>query len=69
MKSQFLKAVLILTGAFTMIVASGCRNTAHGVVNDTQRNTHNIGRGVEKVGHKIGEGVETTGEKIQDSTR
>ncbi len=69
MKNQSLRPAVIVFGAITLIAASSCRNTAHGVVNDTQRNTHNIGRGVEKVGHKIGEGVETTGEKIQDSTR
>ena len=69
MNTQFLKPALILTGALMLIAAGGCRNTAHGVVNDTQRNTRKVGRGVEKVGHKIGEGVETTGEKIQDSTR
>lgn len=69
MKTQFLKPALILTGALTMFSASACRNTVHGVVNDTQRNTRKVGNSVERVGHKIGEGVETTGEKIQDSTR
>ena len=69
MKSQFLKPTLILTGVLTLIASSSCRNTVHGVVNDTERNTRKVGNGVERVGHKIGQGVETTGEKIQDSTR
>lgn len=69
MKAPFLKPVLILTGALAMMFASSCRNTVHGVVNDTQRNTRKVGHGVKHVGHKIGEGVETTGEKIRESTR
>lgn len=69
MKTQFLKPALAVFGVITMITASSCRNTAHGVVNDTERNTQKVGRGVEHVGNKIGQGVERTGEKIQESTR
>jgi predicted small secreted protein len=68
MKHTSLKLASLLAAAAVLSIAS-CRNTAHGVVNDTQRNTRKVGNGVERVGHKIGEGVETTGEKIQDSTR
>ena len=69
MKSQFLKLALGVFVTVTTIAASSCRNTAHGVVNDTERNAQNVGRGAEKIGNKIGRGVERTGEKIQDSTR
>jgi len=69
MKPQFLKPALILIGAITTLATGACRNTVHGVVNDTERNTRKVGNGVEHVGHKIGEGVERTGEKIKDSTR
>jgi predicted small secreted protein len=69
MKLQFLKPALAVFGVLTLLAASSCRNTAHGVVNDTKRNTNKVGKGVEHVGNKIGQGVERTGEKIQDSTR
>lgn len=69
MKTPYHKSVLIALGAISIIAFSSCRNTAHGVVNDTQRNTKKVERGVERVGNKIGEGVERTGEKIQESTR
>jgi len=68
MKLTSLKLASLLAVASVLAIAS-CRNTAHGVVNDTERNTRKVGRGVEHVGNKIGEGLERTGEKIQDSTR
>lgn len=68
MKHPTLKLASLLVAASLLSVTS-CRNTAHGLVNDTERNTRKVGRGVEHVGNKIGEGVERTGEKIQDSTR
>lgn len=58
MKPHFLKLAWVALGSIIMIAASSCRNTAHGVVSDTERNAQKVGRGVEHVG-----------EKIQDSTR
>lgn len=58
MKIHYLKLAWTVLAGITLIGASGCRNTAHGVVRDTKRNTE-----------KVGQGVENVGEKIQDSTR
>lgn len=58
MKNHYLKLAWVVLGGIAMIAASSCRNTAHGVVRDTERNTETVGRSVKHVG-----------EKIQDSTR
>jgi predicted small secreted protein len=58
MKTHYLKFAWVVLGAITMIGASSCRNTAQGVVRDTERNTQ-----------KVGQGMEHVGEKIQDTAR
>ena len=53
-----LKYTWIALGCATLIASGGCRNTASGIVRDTENNTRAVGRGVKHVG-----------EKIEDSTR
>jgi hypothetical protein len=53
MKLQYSKLTWMALGAITMIAASSCRSTVHGVVRDTERNTQKVGQGVERVGEKI----------------
>ena len=58
MNTLMLKFTWIALGCATLIANEGCRNTAQGIVRDTEHNTRAVGRGVEHAG-----------EKIQESTR
>ena len=53
MKSQSLKLAWVVITGITLIGASSCRNTAHGVVKDTKHNTEKVGEGMQEVGHDI----------------